>query len=251
MRNFFLFVLLINLLALAYQSWILEPAVSVAPDFAAQDVPELLQVEREKDGPAAVPVPVQAPPTQAPVVPEVAPAATVQAEVAMPEAQPQLPGATAVYRCVRIGPFAQEKDVQSVQTELQRQGATVQRSAEAGRVWLGYWVQSAAYPSRQAAEAARKKLLAKDMPDVYVIAEASEYRVSLGVFRLRASAEQVVARAQKLGFSTRTIERFQPGTNFWLLAKTTADPAVLKDAVPNVAGQIVRSQKVDCSASGI
>ena len=54
MRNFFLFVLLINLLAFAYQSWILEPATSVAPDFAAQDVPELLPVERKKGTPTAV-----------------------------------------------------------------------------------------------------------------------------------------------------------------------------------------------------
>ena len=106
-------------------------------------------------------------------------------------------------------------------------------------------------PSRQAAEDARKKLLAKDMPDVYVIAEASEYRVSLGVFRLRASAEEVVARAQKLGLSTRTIERFQPGSNFWLLAQTTGDPAVMKNAVPNVPGQILRSERADCPASGI
>jgi len=246
MRNFFLFVLLVNLLAFAYQSWILEPAASVAPDFAAQDVPELLQVERAKEEPSAALAP-----TEVLAVPEAAPAATAQAEATMSEAQPQLPVAAATYQCVRIGPFAREQDADSVRMELQRQGATVRRTAEAGSVWLGYWVQTTAYTSRQAAENARKKLIAKDMPDVYVIAEASEYRVSLGVFRLRSSAEQVVARAQKLGFSTRTIERFQPGTNFWLLAKTTGDPAVLKDAVPNVAGQIVRSQKVDCSANGI
>jgi len=246
MRNFFLFVLLINLLAFAYQSWILEPAISVAPDFAAQDVPELLQVERKKGNPPAVITPSAVTADSG-----VVPATTGQEAAEMSSVQPQLPVAAGVNQCLRIGPFAREKDVERVQTELQRQRATVQRTAEAGSVWRGYWVQTTAYTSRQAAEDARKKLIAKDMPDVYVMAEANEYRVSLGVFRLRASAEQVVARAQKLGLSTRTIERFQPGTNFWLLVQTAGDPALLKNAVPNVPGQILRSEKVPCPASGI
>jgi len=245
-RNFFLFVLLVNLLAFAYQSWILEPAISVAADYAAQDVPELLQVERQKSNAAAA-LPAAGALTGSPAAPAAAPLEAAESSVA----QPQLPVAGAVYQCFRIGPFAREKDVESVRMELQRQGATVRRTAEAGRVWLGYWVQTTAYPSRQAAENARKKLIAKDMPDVYVTAEASEYRVSLGVFRLRASAEEVVDRAQKLGFSTRTVERFQPGTNFWLLAQTGSDPALVKKAIPNVPGQILRSERVDCPASGI
>jgi cell division protein FtsN len=246
MRNFFLFVLLINLLAFAYQSWILEPAKSVAPDFAVQDVPELLQVERKQDNPPAVMAPALVP-----AGPGVIPPETAQQAAEIPVVQPQLPDAAAVYQCLRIGPFAREEDVESVQTKLQRQGATVQRTAEAGRVWLGYWVQTAAYSSKQAAENARKKLIAKDMPDVYVMSESNEYRVSLGVFRLRTSAAEVVDRAQRLGFSTRTVERFQPGKNFWLLVQNTPDPALLKNAIPNVPGQILRSERVACPASGI
>jgi hypothetical protein len=147
---------------------------------------------------------------------------------------------------MRIGPFAREADVEVVQRKLQPRAAEVRRTSEAGRVWLGYWVQTTAYPSRVAAEAARKNLINKDMPDAYIIAEDNEYRVSLGVFRLRASAEEVVDRARRQGFSTRTVERYQPGTNFWLLVRVAGNREVLAGALPNVPGQILRSASVNC-----
>ncbi len=240
MRNFFLFLLLINLLAFAYQSWIIEPAVSIAPDFSAQDVPQLLQVERESQ-PSAVRVSPQAIAATAVVDPQASTTAVLS-----PAGATALPAAPTVYQCLRIGPFSREADVELVQRKLGPLTAAVRRTAEAGRVWLGYWVQTTAYPSRQAAEAARKNLINKDMPDAYILAEDNEYRVSLGVFRLRASAEEVVDRARRQGFSTRTVERYQPGTNFWLLARVAGDRDVLIGGLPNVPGQILRSESVNC-----
>jgi hypothetical protein len=241
MRNFFLFMLLVNLLAFSYQNWILEPGVSVAPDFLAQDVPLLLQAEQQP----AITDDTRAKVDAGPAMPE---SQTKPNPASVPEAVgAPSPVQVTAYKCLRIGPFMREADVGAVQRELQQRQATVQRTAEAGQVWLGYWVQTVAYPSRQAAEAARKSLINKDMPDVYVIAEDNEYRVSLGVFRLRASADQVVERARKRGFATRLVERYQPGTNYWLIARIAADRVLPAGALPNAPGQILRSERVACS----
>ena len=57
MRNLFLLILLLNLLAFAYQSWIIEPDESVPASFMSQEVPELMIVPRNiqaQEGPAAL-----------------------------------------------------------------------------------------------------------------------------------------------------------------------------------------------------
>lgn len=251
MRNFFLLLLLINLLAFVYQRWIIEPKVSVAPDYSAQDVPQLMQIERARPSevlarPKEVPVTAAEPQSSvaAVVVPAVDP---VQPSEAPAAPAPPIPATPVAYQCLRIGPFAREADVESVQRKLQPRAVAVRRTAEAGRVWLGYWVQTTAYRSRSAAEAARKSIINKDMPDAYIIAEGTEYRVSLGVFRLRTSAEEVVDRARRLGFATRTVEHYKPGTNFWLLVRVAADRGLPPGTLPNVAGQILRSENVQCS----
>jgi cell division septation protein DedD len=246
-RNFFLFLLLVNLLALAYQSWIIKPADSIAPDYFVQDVPQLLQVEREARPPAVVTQSQEATAAAAAVV---VPSPSI-ATVIPPAADQESPTVPAVYQCLRIGPFARESDAELVRQKLQSRVAEVRRTAESGRVWLGYWVQTTGYPSRQTAEAARKKLINREMPDAYIIAEGNEYRVSLGVFRLRASAEEVVARVRRQGFTTRTVERYQPGTNFWLLARVAGDRDMLTGALPNVPGQILRTENVPCPVGGI
>jgi len=245
MRNFFLFLLLLNLLTFAYQIWIIEPAESIAPDFFAQDTPQLLQVDRSQ-GLGPKPSPPEKPGAAIDTGP--APAA---AALAPPATSQEAPAANIAYQCFSVGPFAREPDASAVQRELQRRGALVQRTEETGQVWLGYWVQTTAYSSKPAAEAARKSLISRDMPDAYIIAEGNEYRVSLGVFRLRASADEVIRRARSRGLATRTVERYQPGTNFRLLVRVAGGSEVLKGALPNVPGQILRSERVICPENGI
>jgi len=246
MRNFFLFLLLINILAFVYQRWILQPEESVAPDFILQDVPPLTQVERTSTS-AGVPA-----------KPQAAPEVTKQPESAVPLPAPDLSAAVPVTvtpqtaisvarKCIRVGPFTREADMGAVQQELSRRGATVSRSTENGRVWQGYWVQTAAYSSRQAAEIARKSLISSAMPDAYIIEENNEYRVSLGVFRLRASAEAAVTQAQRRGLATRMVERFQPGANYWLIASMPANGIFPAGSLPNAPGQILRSESITCT----
>ena len=229
MRNFFLLILLINLLAFAYQSWIIEPNIAVEPTYLAQDVPELL----------VVPVPRAAPPAAAEPSADKA-----EAVVAANESEP-------AYRCVRVGPFPREADADAVRIALQKQEATVRQTAKEGSVWVGYWVQTAGQGSRSAAEKARDSLIKGGMPDVYILPDNENFRISLGVFRLRTSADQVVREARKMGFDSRVIERYQPGTNFWLLARIPGDRSLKPGDLKSVSGQILRTENLSCEDAGV
>ena len=88
------------------------------------------------------------------------------------------------------------------------------------------------------------------MPDVYILSD-SENRISLGVFRLRSSADKIVDKARKIGVGTRVIERYQPGKNYWLLVRMPADQLLKPGDLPAVAGQILRTENVECSTAGI
>jgi cell division protein FtsN len=227
MRNFFLLILLINLLAYAYQSWIIEPDVSVEPTYLAQDVPDLLL--------ASVPAEIQ-----------------LAAEESAVEEPAETPAESEqAYRCLRIGPFPRETDADAVRLALQKQEATVRQTAKEGRVWVGYWVQTAGQGSRSGAEKARDSLVKGGMPDVYILPDNENYRISLGVFRLRASADQVVRQAQKMGFDSRVVERYQPGTNFWLLARIPGDRTLKPGDLKSISGQILRTENMVCEDAGV
>jgi len=226
MRNFFLLILLLNLLAYAYQSWIIEPDILVEPTYLAQDVPDLLL--------ASVPGEIQ-----------LAAGGSADEPIDIPAENKQ------AYRCLRIGPFPRETDADAVRLALQKREATVRQTAKEGRVWVGYWVQTAGQGSRAGAERARDSLVKGGMPDVYILPDNDNYRISLGVFRLRASADQVVSQAQKMGFDSRVVERYQPGTNFWLLARIPGDRSLKPGDLKSVSGQILRTENMDCEDAGV
>lgn len=221
MRNAFLLLLLLNILAFTFQSWIIEPDDPVDAMSIDQDVPGLMLAETSKAQPSE-------------------PIATDVAKTANP-----------VYRCLRIGPFAQETDADRVRLSLQRREATVRQTTEAGRVWVGHWVQVADQGSRARAEAARDKLAANGIPDAYIVPGDADNRISLGVYRKRASADRTVNQARNLGFSTRVDDRYQPGTNFWLRVRLPGDRTLKPGEFKTDSGQILRTETVDCAAAGI
>jgi hypothetical protein len=226
MRNLCLLILLLNLLAFAYQSWIIEPDESVPASFMSQEVPELMIVPRN----------IQAQEEPAAVVKSDEPAESLAKGPA--------------YRCMRIGSFRQEADANAARAVLQKREAAVRQTAVDGRVWVGYWVQTQPYSSRGSAEIAQKAIIAGVMPDVYILSD-SENRISLGVFRLRSSADKIVDKARKIGVETRVVERYQPGKNYWLLVRMPADQLLKPGDLPAVAGQILRTENVECSTAGI
>jgi hypothetical protein len=222
MRNLFLLILLINLLAFAYQRWILEPGDPVEATFVAQDVPELVvAIEPVVEPPAPVDEPAE----------EVVSVAEVT--------------------CMRIGPFATKAGADAVQNTLRLRNAVVRQSTEQSRVWIGYWVQTAGQGSRRAAEKVRESLIAGGMPDVYVLSAELEYRISLGVFRLRESADTVVRDARQMGVDTRVIERYQEGENFWLAASIASDRSLQPGDLRTDSDQILRTESISCADAAL
>ena len=222
MRNLLLMLVFINVLAFVYQRWVMQPRESVAPDFIAQDLPQLAAVPR-----ASAPEPPAEPDT------------TVRPESAAP-----------AFRCLRVGPFPQEAAALQIREALQKQSIVARQTSEEGQVWVGYWVQTSALGNRQAADRAREALVNGGMPDVYVLPDSEEFRISLGVFRLRNSAERIIGQAEGLGFSTRMVERYQPGTNYWLQVRVPGDLQGLPIDLRSDSGAILRTEGIDCSAAG-
>jgi len=221
MRNLLLLILFVNVLAFIYQRWVIEPETPVAADYLDQQVPELAHVQRAEE------------PEQEPVATEAADDGVVVATG--PERG-----------CLRVGPFAKESDAESVRADLTEQGAEVQQSAEVGDVWVGYWVQTTVFGSRDAADQARRTLVEDGLLDAYVLPGEQGFRISLGVFRLRSSADGVISQASALDIETRLIERYQPGTNFWLTVRMPGDRAVQPGDIRSASGQILRTESILC-----
>jgi hypothetical protein len=103
--------------------------------------------------------------------------------------------------------------------------------------------------SRSAAEQARNALRAAGMTDAYVL-PGDGNRISLGVFRLRSSANQVVEKAKRAGYATRVDDRFQPGTNFWLQVRIPDDAPAELGELRTTSGRILRTESLACEAAG-
>jgi hypothetical protein len=218
-RNTLFILILLNFLAFIYQAWIIEPEEPVSALYFAQDYPGLVVAEvKVRPGPPAVqdaPEPVDA----------------------------------QELKCMRIGPFAREVDADSVGAALEASDAEVSRNSEMGQVWVGHWVQVTGQASRLMAEQTRDKLKAAGMRDAYVLA-GDDHRISLGVFRLRSSANGVVQQATQLGLPTRVDDRFQPGANFWLQVRMPDDLTPQLGELQATPGQILRTETILCADSG-
>lgn len=220
MRNFLLSVLLLNVLAFAYQRWIIEPDQPRDALAIEQDYPRLQVLQ---------PSP---PPAEAPSAAAAAP--------------PAAPPVAAVFRCLRIGPFASPDRAGEVRTVLAGQSVQVRQYAEQGQVWVGHWVQVVGQGNRAAAEAARDRLIGAGIRDAYIVS-AEPPRISLGVFRARASADRIIETATRLGFETTMAERYQPGTNYWLSARLPGDRRLDSVDLRGDSGQILRTETVPCA----
>lgn len=222
MRNGLLVLLLLNFLAYAYQHWILEPDTKVAATYIAQDYPGLMLVDTASD----------------PV-----------AEVILPDVR--ISNDEDAYRCLRVGPFPRENDADSVRRALESREASVRQTTKAGQVWMGHWVQVADQGSRSKAEVTRDALIAAGIKDAYILPGDDDFRVSLGVFRLRSSANRVLEQSIELGYDTRVDDRFQPGKNFWLQVRLPGDRPMQPGEFRTDEGQILRTETISCADAGI
>ncbi len=222
MRNLVLLLLLLNFLAFTYQNWILEPDIKLEATYIEQDFPGLMVAEASVS------------PVTSIILPKVV-------------ASDDKVG----YRCIRVGPFPREADADTARSALQRSEASVRQTTEKGQVWVGHWVQVADQGSRSEAEAARDALVAVGIKDAYILPGENDFRISLGVFRLRSSANRMMEQASRLGLDTRVDDRFQPGTNFWLQVRLSGNRTIRPSEIRTDTGQILRTETVSCTAADI
>jgi hypothetical protein len=70
----------------------------------------------------------------------------------------------------------------------------------------------------------------------------------LGIYRKRASAEQIIRKARRLGFKTLMVDRFQPGTIYWLQVNMADGGALQPGEFQGDSGQILRTETVPCDS---
>ena len=213
MRSFCMAMVLVNVLAFAYQTWIIEPDVSVDALSLEQGYPrlEIVKIVRVK------------------------------------------PDNTAedIFNCLKIGPLEQEDDAVAVAETLEARGAVVVQTSGAGNIWVGHWVQVDGQSSRPAAEVARDELVHSGLQDAYIVPGAEDHRISLGVFRSKLSAELTISKAAALGYNTRMDERYQSGTVYWLSVRLPAERELQPGELKSDTGQILRTETVLCEAAGL
>jgi hypothetical protein len=220
MRNLFLSLVLINALAWAYQSWVIEPDRSVGALHIEQDYPRLTAVKLSRT-PVSEPTPVQ-----------VDESIIVEKEAI----------------CLNIGPIAGENDAMSIAEGLRNRDVQVLQTSREGQVWVGHWVQVVGLSNRVAAEAARNRLIAAGLTDAYIVSGDAAPKISLGVFRSATSADSTVSRARAQGLETRIEERYQPGTQYWLAVELPAGRSLRPGELRSDTGQILRTVSVPCDA---
>ena len=182
MRNLFLLLLLANLLLLAWQRWIVPPAVVDPMALRGTEAEPQLELLARK---AMVPAP--------------GPAEQAGEMV-----------------CVRLGPFEEAGGAKQAADDLQQQDMLIEIESSTGEVWVGHWVQIPGFADWAAARQALRKLAAVGLTDAYIVSAEPGYKISLGVFRGREGADRVAAAADAEGFEVMIADRFRQDSELWL-----------------------------------
>jgi hypothetical protein len=150
--------------------------------------------------------------------------------------------------CIRIGPFPRAEDAAKVHRALKPRATRIVQSAEAGQVWVGYWVQTAPRDDRAEAEEIRQSMVAAGMEDAYIVSDEGGHIVSIGLYRKRASANAIVEIAESLGHEILLRDRFHEGTNYWLRVSLAGNGSLRAGEFQTDSGQILRTESVPCSS---
>lgn len=205
MRNIWLVLLLANLLLFAWNRWVVP-----LPRAAVLELPGAL------DQPAPLAPAATLPPT------------TVAAAPSPVTDAPTTVGDT----CVQVGPLPEAGAAAELGRSLAASrlpGVVIAREAQ---VWVGNWIQVSGFDSPAAAAAARDRLVAGGLADAYLMQEAAEPVISLGVFRDKGGADRVAAIARGLGFEPISTNRYRPGVEYWLLLRVPATGIGPGDGLP-------------------
>lgn len=119
--------------------------------------------------------------------------------------------------CTSVGPFADLGQASQAQATLRTMGFQPRQRVEQGELWAGYWVSVRDFASREAAEAALKKLNDNGITDVYLMPGSDPANVlSLGVFSDYQRAQRRAEEVRSIGLAPQISDRKREGSVFWI-----------------------------------
>jgi hypothetical protein len=190
-RALLLVLLLANILFLAWTRW-----VAPAPDSGGRPTPS-------SQGPHAIRLLREAP--------------------AAGDGSSSIPGADAAAgpgeaaTCVSGGPYLDRAAAEQAAARLDGLGFTSRVRPSRDEIWVGQWVRIENFATPADAENALATLRAAGIPDAYLLADEPPGNVvSLGVFGDPGRGAQVLAIAQKAGFTPKAQDHYRTEDVFWL-----------------------------------
>jgi hypothetical protein len=150
--------------------------------------------------------------------------------------------------CFHVGPFTDSAAAGAVRDRLAQTGLLVSESTREGQEWLGHWVQVEDFADQAAAQAAIARLAAGGVPDATLLSQNPPISVSLGVFRVRARAEAVATMARGLGFTPTVTDRYRNGLQYWVELQLAAEQSLSLAGLAGDPSQILRAEAVPCVA---
>ena len=178
MRNLLMGLLLANVLLFVWGRWILAPDVADAMTSAEAAEPRLELVRR---------------PSRLDNV-----------------------SASGSARCFRLGPLSSAGAAATVAGQLSARGLSVSRASELGQIWVGHWVQLLDLPGVKAAGRVVDRLVSGGISDAYVFSREPTVDISLGVYRGREGADDVIRLARTLGYTAVATDRLREGIEYWV-----------------------------------
>jgi hypothetical protein len=121
--------------------------------------------------------------------------------------------------------------------------------ARDGQTLVGSWVQLRGFASPAEADAARERLVAGGLADAYVMQEAGETLISLGVFRDRDGADRMASAARALGYAPLATDRFRPSVEYWLRATVPPGSGLARGELRLPGASILRVESIACEAA--
>ena len=191
MRALFLFLLLANILFLAWVQWIAPPAA--LEGHATPSSPDANVIRLLRESPLAQ-------------------------ELASDPGHATGGGpAGEGVSCVSAGPYLSRPQAERAAARLERLGFTSRLRESQDEVWVGLWVRIDDLATPEDAANALAAVKAAGITDAYVLTDESPGTVvSLGVFESRDRVEQVSEIARRAGFTPQAVDRFRAADVVWL-----------------------------------
>ena len=170
--------------------------------------------------------------------------------------QPRVPPAATARQgsmgCTSVGPFADLGQASQAQATLRSEGYEPRQRVEQGELWTGYWVSVREFSTRDAAEAALKKLNANGVTDVYLMPGSDPPNMlSLGVFSDYQRAQRRAEEVRSLGFTPQISDRKRAGSVFWIDVDLKEPDQVIDTSIFQVGqSRILRLELRACPRSG-